>query len=251
MAESKSELVGKGTPGARQCKAAGCVNWFMKRSGRHMYCGAPDCPYKRGTSPPVEFEPPTGAAAEVLLRLMEADGGARVGPESIGPRLTATIEAQRRNDRDAFVGALVDVAVALIAMADRTIATKQITPFPLGAPKMKGPVSTGARGGGLVGAVLASHARTVVLAERRAEAIWRLLSVRDGLAEAEASMAALAGSVDSRKAQEELLGRRAEYVTANAMLQGLEAAWNERLQTLREMELAGQINGGANGRSAG
>jgi hypothetical protein len=250
--ESPPDLVEPGTPGAVECQAPGCSNWFVKRSGRHIYCKAPSCTYKRGAPPEQELVAPVGAAEELLRRLQDPEGGGEVGPEVVGPRLRMVSEAQRRGDKDATYGALLDAAVALVAWADRvrsgTMPAAVARERPLGMPPKPGgqPV-------GLVQAALSSHRRTVTLGERRVEAIWSLLAARDALAQAEAGAAATVGTEASVAADENVLRRRSEYERAERALASLEAAWAERLVAVRELEQAGGVKqepvqrGGANG----
>lgn len=250
MAENPPELVESGTPGAVECQAPGCSNWFVKRSGRHIYCKAADCTYKRGAPPEQELIAPEGAAAELLKRLQDPEGGGEVGPDVVGPRLRAVSEAQRRGDAGSLYGALVDAAVGLVAWADRVKAGTMPKPV-LRPPGMT--VGMGERAGGqqpvgLVRAVLSSHARTWTLAERRVEAIWTVLKAKEELDGAQAGVEATVGTEASMGAAENLIRRRSEYERAERALQSVEAAWAERRVSVQELAQAGQTpgrNGGA------
>lgn len=246
--EQPAQLVDAGTKDAVQCQAPGCTNWFVKRSGRHIYCKASDCTYKRGTPIEQELLPPEGAALELLRRLQDPEGGGEVGPEVISPRLRAVSEAQRRGDTDALFGSLVDTAVGCVAWADRvrsgTMPERQL---PVAAARQAGPAPAG-----LVQAVLASHRRTVLLADRRVELLWGMLAAKEAMEAAEAGAAATQGTLASPGAQEQAILRRSEFERAERALQAVESAWSERKVVAAELESAGgpATNGGANGRRA-
>jgi hypothetical protein len=250
MAENPPELVEPGTEGAVECQAPGCSNWFVRRSGRHRFCKTESCTYRRGTPPEQELTVPEGAAAELLLRLQDPEGGGEVGPDVVGPRLRAISEAQRRGDSDALYGGLLDAAVALVAWAERVKAGT----MPRLAPRANGG-GVGERGPGqqpvgLVRAVLASHARTLTLAERRVDAIWGALKSKEALDAALAGHEATLGTAESVGAAENVIRRRSEYERAERALQSVEAAWAERRMAVQELEQAGETpgrNGGANG----
>jgi hypothetical protein len=245
VAESSTpvELVEPGTPGAIECQATGCSNWFVKRSGRHIYCKAPNCTYKRTTSPPPrELEEPEGAAAEVLRRLQDPEGGGDVSPELLGQRVREVLLAQRAKDADAMFGALIDAAVTFTRSADRV----RDGSWPMQSARGAAPVAAQQAQVGIAGAALASHARTITLAERRVEAVWTMLAARDALAEAEQGLAATIGTEQSVVAEAQCRERRIAYERAERALQSVEAAWAERLESVRELVTATQ--GGANGR---
>jgi hypothetical protein len=246
--ENPPELVEPGTPGAIECQAPGCSNWFVKRSGRHRFCKAESCTYRRGAPPEQELTEPEGAAAELLRRLQDPEGGGEVGPDVVAPRLRAVSEAQRRDDRDALYGSLLDAAVALTAWAERVRAGTM--PKQAARPR-NGAVMERAAGQqpvGLMRAVLSSHARTVTLAERRVEAVWALLGAREALEAAQAGADATVGTEASVGAAENLLQRRTAYERAERALQSVEAAWAERVVAVQELSHAGEAparNGGA------
>jgi hypothetical protein len=244
------QLVAPGTPGAVECAAAGCGNWFVKNSGRHIYCKAPNCTYRRGAPAQVELREPEGAAAELLRRLQEDEGSGQVGPEAVGPRLRAISEAQRVRDPQALFGAYLDAAAALVNCADlvRAGSLPMVREQPPRAPV------GGAPPVGLVQAALRSHLRTVTLAQRRVEAVWAVIGARDAVAAAEAGLAVLVGVEGSVAADELLRQRRREQDSAERALTAVEAAWEERLVSVEELKQAAspghaavQRGGGANG----
>lgn len=244
--ERPAELVEPGTEGSVQCQSPGCGNWFVKRSGRHIYCKAANCTYKRGTLTELELEPPVGAALELLRRLQEPEGGGDVGPEVVGPRLRSVTEAQRRGDTESLYGSLLDAAVALVAWADRV----RSGTMPERPPAVAGPSRpAGAAPAGLVQAVLSSHRRTVMLADTRVAALWAMLSAKEAMEQAAAGAVATVGTADSVSAQEQAILRRIEFERAERALQSVEAAWSERKVAATELEAAGgpARNGGANG----
>jgi hypothetical protein len=106
---------------------------------------------------------------------------------------------------------------------------------------------------GLVHAALASHARTVTLADRRHEAVWGLLSARDARESAQDGVRQSIGTEQSVEAEAILRDRQQAYERAERALESLEAAWAERKQSLHELEAAGASvgvpapRGGANG----
>lgn len=252
--QGEARLVAPGTPGAIECKAPGCGNWFVKRSGRHIYCKAPNCTYRRGAPPAQELGEPEGAAAELLRRLQDPEGGGDVGLEMLGPRLRAFSEAQRSGDREAIYGAALDAGQVFVAYADR-VKAGTIAPTP---PTRVGATPSAMRQQpvGLVHAALASHARTVMLSERRADAIWSLMRARDALTSAQDGVSHTIGTEQSVEAEAICRQRQQEYDRAERTLQSVEAAWQERRQTLTELEAAGASvgaptrNGGANVRRA-
>lgn len=251
MAETQAaELVAPGTEGAIECQAEGCSNWFVKRSGRHIYCKAEGCTYKRTTSPPaVRLDKPTGAAEEILRRLQDPDGAGDVSHELLGARLREVSKAERAGDQDALFGALVDSAAMLGRWAER-VRSGEMLP----RRRENGSSAPAPSQSGLVAAVLSSHARTVMLANRRTEAVWSLLKCRDALAEAQQGVASTMGTEQSVIAEAQMAERRREYERAERTLQSLEAAWAERQQAAAELVSAGRptltVNGGANGRAA-
>lgn len=249
MAETQAaELVAPGTEGAIECQAEGCSNWFVKRSGRHIYCKAEGCTYKRTTSPPaVRLDKPTGAAEEILRRLQDPDGAGDVSHELLGARLREVSKAERAGDQDALFGALVDCAAMLGRWAERVRSGKMLPRRrENGAPAVSAPGQSG-----LIAAVLSSHARTVTLANRRTEAVWQLMKARDAMSEARQGVASTMGTEQSVIAETQLAARRQDYERAERTLQSLEAAWAERQTAAAELMTAGRpVNGGANGRAA-
>jgi hypothetical protein len=92
---------------------------------------------------------------------------------------------------------------------------------------------------GLVHAALASHQRTVTLAERRVEALWAMLRAREAYEQALRGVEQTLGTQGSLDADEQARERLVEFQEAERALQAVEAAWAERLQALRELESAG------------
>jgi hypothetical protein len=92
---------------------------------------------------------------------------------------------------------------------------------------------------GLVHAALASHNRTVKLAQRRVDSLWAMLAARERYEQALRGVEQTAGSADSVGAEELCQAARAAYTRTEAALQAVEAAWAERLEVLRELESAG------------
>lgn len=241
-----AELVAPGTEGAVECAAAGCSNWFVKRSGRHRFCKSAGCTYRRGAPPELELALPVGAAAELLLRLQDPEGGGEVGPEVVGPRLRRVTEAQRAGDDRALYGALLDAAVGLVAWAARVKdgTMPKARQLPPGAPSRPVPAQVG-----LVSAVIASHRRTLALGDARVDAIWQMMAAREKAKNAEAGVQATIGTEASAAAQENAILLRERARAAERALQSVEAAWAERQHVAAELEAAGgPANGGANGR---
>lgn len=243
-AEPVKGAVPPGTEGAVQCKAPGCENWFVKASGRHAYCKLANCTYRRGAVPEQELTVPTGAAAELLLRLQDPEGGGEVGPEVLPTRLRAVGEAQRSGDQEALYGALVDAGVVIVRYADR-VRLGTLPPRTARQPSAPSSQSTPV---GLVHAALASHARTVTLAERRYEAVWTLFSAREQLHNAERGEQQTRGTEQSIEADGLLQEARQALKRAEMALAALDAAWGERREALGELERAGASVGAPVGR---
>jgi hypothetical protein len=226
-------------PGMVQCKAPGCGQWFRKQSGRHIYCKQEGCTYRRGNVEQ-ELVEPEGAAAEVLRRLQDPEGGGEVSQELIGSRIRSVGEAQRAGDRAATYGALIDAAVVFVRWADRV--QDESVPVKMAPQPGASPTRARERQGqpvGLVHAALASHNRTVKLAQRRVDSLWAMLAARERYEQALRGVEQTAGSADSVGAEELCQAARAAYTRTEAALQAVEAAWAERLEVLRELESAG------------
>lgn len=241
-------------PGMVQCQAPGCLQWFHKSSNRHIYCKKPGCTFTRGMRRERDAVVPEGAALELVQRLTDPEGGP-VGQEAVADRLRAVAAAQRAGDGESLYGALVDTAGAFVSWAD-TVRTRMQNGQALPA-RVPQRTTTTAGGVGLVHATLASHQRTVSLAERRVEAVWGMLSARDALQAAEAGLAQTAGTQQSVEAETLRLRAVAAYERADRALQVIEAAWAERMESVRELAGAGasvgapvDTNGGANGQRA-
>jgi hypothetical protein len=240
VAEVKQLEVGPDTPGAVQCKAPGCDEWFIRASGRHAYCKKPTCTYKRGAPPQAELSmPPEGSAALELLRRLqerEAEEG-EVGPSMLVSRVQAVQGALRAADAPALAGALIDVAAVCTAWAERARRGEMPTQS---APTVPGaPVRAEGRGGsqpvGMVHAVLASHQRTYVLGERMVESVWTLIEAQQNLASAEHGLKQMEGGPNEEATRAHLRAARQRAEVAERAVQSLKAAWAERGETLKQL----------------
>lgn len=238
MAETsldQTELVPPGTEGATECGAPGCSNWFVRRSGRHRYCKAPDCTYKRGAPPARELEEADGAAAEVLRRLQE-DEEAEVGPALLVSRFKALQTGLRAADHRAVYGALIDVSTAAIWWADR-VARGELPRSPV---KAVSAVNGSAPPIGLARAAVASHHRTYALGNTRVDLIYELFGAREALVSTELALEQTQGSPQEEAARVANRDARERLEAAERALQSVEAAWRERAHVLTELGSAAE-----------
>lgn len=240
MAEAV-QLVEAGTEGAVECRAPGCPNWFVKRSGRHVYCKAPNCTYRRGAPPAAELVSPEGAAEEMLRRLQESEE-AEPGPALVVERVRALHAALQAKDADAVFGACVDGAVVLIAMGDR--ARRGELPADGRLPPRPQAHSTTQRPVGLVMAVVSSHKRTFALGDQRVELIYSLHAAQRHLESTELALAQTQGSPAEEDAREANRGAHTQLDAIERALQSIEAAWRERREVLGELDHAATVSNG-------
>jgi hypothetical protein len=218
--------------GMVECKAPGCDNWFHKNSGRHVYCKADDCTYRRGAPPAPELVSPEGAAEELLRRLQESDE-AEVGPSQFADRVRAVQAALRAADPEALFGALIDVSAAGIWWADRAKRGE------LPKPSRRAPAEMAPAGrSGLVAVVIASHQRTYALGDQRVSLLWELIDAREHLASTELAMEQTRGAVHEADTREALRAARARVESAERAFQSVEAAWRERGAMQGELQRA-------------
>lgn len=229
------ELVEPNTPGAVVCKAPGCGNWFVKNSGRHLYCKAESCTYRRGAPPPAELVAPEGAAVELLRRLQEGDE-AEVGPASLMARFRSIGVALRARDSLALYGALIDLAAAAVWWAER--AKRGELPTAQAATDVQPPPSGTRAAGGLVQAIIASHVRTYELGQRRTDLFWKLMAAQEQLRSSEVAMAQTQGRPDEEAARAANRAARAEVDRIERALTSVEAAWTERGHAVQELKSA-------------
>jgi hypothetical protein len=230
--DGAAELVEPGTPGAIECRAPGCTNWFVKRSGRHQYCKSADCTYRRGAPPAAELVSPAGAAEEVLRRLQESEE-AEVGPALIAERVRALGESLQARDADAVYGASVDLSCASIWLAERA-KRGELPAGPLSPPSPRTGASS-QRPVGLVHAVVASHHRTYALGDQRVELIYKLHEQHAHLESTEKALDQTQGSPAEVEAREANRAARAQLEATERALQSIESAWRERGHSLREL----------------
>jgi hypothetical protein len=226
-----------------RCQAPGCGQWFHKNSNRHIYCKKPGCTFRRNDPPSAEVQQPRGASLELLRRLQDPEGGGEVSLELFPARVRAVGDAQRRGDGKLLYGALLDAAVVLVAAAERVRRGDSVQ---LVSPQRAGSASTL----GLSQAVWQAFGRMVVLAERRVEAVWELVSAREAAANARAGVEQTKGTQQSVEAEELARERRAVLAAAERTLQSVEAAWAERKVATAELQRAAAPpngNGGARG----
>jgi hypothetical protein len=227
-----------------RCQAPGCGQWFRKNSNRHIYCKLPGCTFRRNDPPSVEVQQPEGASEELLRRLQDPEGGGAVSGELFPARLRAVGDAQRRGDSELLYGALLDAAVVLVAAAERARRGQPVQL--LQAQRTAPPVAPQ----GLSQAVWQAFGRMVVLAERRVDAVWELVSAREAFAGARAGVEQTKGTQQSVEAEALAQDRRAALAAAERALQTLEAAWAERKVAVTELQRAAvpsNGNGGARG----
>lgn len=210
-------------PGMVECKAPGCDNWFEKNSGRHVYCKAPDCTYRRGAPPAAEIVSPEGAAEELLRRLQEVDE-AEVGPTLLVDRVRAAQAALRAADSQSLFGALVDVAAASIWWADRAKRGDVLRP----SSRRREERVTAPPRGGLVAVLISTLTRTYALGDQRVNLLWDLIDARAHLASTEVALEQTKGSTQEPDAREAYRAARARNEAAERAIQSVEAAWRER-----------------------
>jgi hypothetical protein len=240
--ETATPIVEPGTPGAVQCRAFGCHNWFVKQSGRHIYCKGPGCTFKRGAPPAFELEPPEGAAQELLRRLQEMEEP-ESGPSMYVARNRAIQEALRAADPQAVWGALIDSAAVLVVWADRVANGELEATMPKQPPRVPGPQQGQQRPIGLVHAVLSSHKRTYALGERRVELVYELAGAREHLRSAQLAVEQTQGSPAEEDARVACVEVQTKVDAVERALQSVEAAWQERGASMEQLESAAEATG--------